>query len=500
MDIVQEFITRPDSYMKSLGVRAKRETSPTGFRVFPLPFIGAEMGIKYTVVPTPYGDLRGGEAYLHIDDLQSLVPQAQSKMVKLHAKFEPKVYETFLDVEINYQLEHKTGHGTEEGSFKVSAIKRIEDHTLLNGRVEKGWKFNVKSERVPFVPLPFVLTPFNPIIPESISDVDFEVMMGMNDDPYAGGFSGKYVNSETGDDFRWSVKYLPPRVSMEGGKIIVTIGDVTHTLAIEGKWHGMDYTVDLKANIMGMPFTGKMLFKILGDKREVFERREAALQFSANIEKGAETFLKLSGKLLGWDGMMEWNRMRLKYNVKHTGTGIMEVLREADKVTIKVGSYKVVVWLHPYVHKLEAFKNNVPMWSYQFNKEVDMNPGTYELTLTSEMTLNSASKLHAFLAPSPFGAFQQRSNKLKIFVDKNNRNFIFPKFRIEWEVERDGVRLIDIKADTIGSPYSFSVSIPKLFEGQVFEGVAIAENPVTLTIDHQAPAGSSTRSLVIETK
>jgi len=189
----------------------------------------------------------------------------------------------------------------------------------------------------------------------------------------------------------------------------------------------------------------------------------------------------------------------LKYNVKHTGTGIMEVLREADKVTIKVGSYKVVVWLHPYVHKLEAFKNNVPMWSYQFNKEVDMNPGTYELTLTSEMTLNSASKLHAFLAPSPFGTFQQRSNKLKIFIDKNNRNFIFPKFRIEWEVERDGVRLIDIKADTVGSPYSFSVSIPKLFEGQVFEGVAIAENPVTLTIDHQAPAGSSTRSLVIET-
>ena len=46
MDIVQEFILRPDSFMKALGVRAKRDTSmdtdtdtdtdtsPAGFTVF----------------------------------------------------------------------------------------------------------------------------------------------------------------------------------------------------------------------------------------------------------------------------------------------------------------------------------------------------------------------------------------------------------------------------------------------------------------------------------
>ena len=84
--------------MKGLGVRPKRDTSPAGFWVFPIPFIGTEMGIKFNDVPTPSSSqysgtpmnyLRGGEAYLHIDDLQSLVPKAQSKMVKLHAKFEP---------------------------------------------------------------------------------------------------------------------------------------------------------------------------------------------------------------------------------------------------------------------------------------------------------------------------------------------------------------------------------------------------------------------------
>merc|ERR1712126_84502 len=162
--------------------------------------------------------------------------------------------------------------------------------------------------------------------------------------------------------------------------------------------------------------------------------------------------------------------------------------------TIKVGAYKVLVWPRFPDFRVDVFKNNVNMFYYQFNKEVDMNPDTYELILTSDMTLNPASKLHALLESSPVGAFQQRRNKFKIFIEKNNRNFIFPssKLRIEWEVERDGVRLVDIKADTVGSPSRFSVSIPKLFES-----VAFAENPVTLTIDHQTD--SSQRSLVIET-
>ena len=143
--------------------------------------------------------------------------------------------------------------------------------------------------------------------------------------------------------------------------------------------------------------------------------------------------------------MMAWNQMLLKYWVHHgDNSGIVKVQRDADKVTLEVGSYKMIVWLL-HVYKLEVFKNNVPMWTYQFNKEVDMNPGTYELTLTSEMTLNPDSELHRFLTTSPTGAFQRRTNKLKIFVDKNNRSLTFPKFTIDCEIERDGFRFVDIK-------------------------------------------------------
>jgi len=485
MDIVQEFIRRPESYMKALGVRAKRDTSPTGFQVYALPFIGAEVGIKFSAVPPMHGQHvgTGGEAYLHINDLQSLVPQAQSKMVKLHAKFEPvgpryaNWFKTF-NFEINYELEHKTGHGTEEGSFKVSSSRLGETSSTLRKI------FNVKSETVPFVPLPFVLTPFNPIIPDSISNVDFEVSMHYDDDPYEGDFSGRLINSETGTDFRW--KFALEYPAYDTYKIIVTIGDVTNTLEFARKAKGELETVDIKANIMGSQFTGKILVKPIQSYNQ-------GIQYVADIKKGTDTILKLSCKLLG--PPMAWNRMRLKYTMEHAGTGLIEALRESDKVTITLGTYKVLVWPHlPSDFRVDVFKNNVKMFHYQFNKEVDMNPGTYELILASNMTVNPTSKLHALLASSPVGAFQQRRNKFKIFIEKNSRNFIFPssKFRIELENERDGVRLVDVKADTVGSPCRFSVSIPKLFEV-----LAIAENPVTLTFDHQT--ANSQRSLVIET-
>merc|ERR1719391_422519 len=45
MDLVQEFIANPDPYMEAFGVRAKRhveDLNRSGFKQFPIPFIGAE--------------------------------------------------------------------------------------------------------------------------------------------------------------------------------------------------------------------------------------------------------------------------------------------------------------------------------------------------------------------------------------------------------------------------------------------------------------------------
>merc|ERR1712013_272924 len=317
-----------------------------------------------------------------------------------------------------------------------------EDSKFVDGE----WKFLVKSETVPFVPLP-LLSPYSPVVPESISNVEFALTL------------------------------TPP-----------LIGAATnHTLEFKvGGSTPQEKTLDFNANIMGTPLTGKLLYKGHGSGQ-----KERA-QLKATITDGVETLVDLSGQLDG--PFMAWTRMRLKNH--KSKTGLYKIQREDEKITVEVGQrqyggiYKLLLW--PRAYKIQAFDNNALMYSYQFNKEVDMNPDTYELTLTSEMALNPSSMLFQLLPYYNISSFQQGSSKFKIFIEKNNRNFILPKFRLELEVDRDGVRVVDVRGNTVASPNSFSASIPGLFGL-----IGISENPATLTIDHQS--SSAQRSLVVET-
>merc|ERR1719391_1008312 len=141
MDLVQEFIANPDPYMEAFGVRAKRhveDLNRSGFKQFPIPFIGAEVGIKYK---DPSNRDKGGEAYVEILDLASLVPRARSRKVQLHAKFDGGASNSdgLFTMEVDYHFQHKDGSGTEEGSMKVVREKR--------GGM---WHTDIKTEAHPF--------------------------------------------------------------------------------------------------------------------------------------------------------------------------------------------------------------------------------------------------------------------------------------------------------------------------------------------------------------
>merc|ERR1712212_764682 len=141
MDLVQEFIANPDPYMEAFGVRAKRhveDLNRSGFKQFPIPFMGAEVGIKYK---DPAHRDKGGEAYVDIKDLASLVPQAKSRAVQLHAKFDGGASNAdgLFTMEVDYHFEHKDGSGTEEGSMKV-----------VRGKRGGMWHTDIKTEAHPF--------------------------------------------------------------------------------------------------------------------------------------------------------------------------------------------------------------------------------------------------------------------------------------------------------------------------------------------------------------
>ena len=245
MDVLINFAKRPDDFVGALGGRTKRQVDLAGFRVFDIPSLGVEMKFKrnsFSNMTGIYRDLDGGEAHLYVQDLKNLVPHAMIKMVRLKVKFELNgllpLRLALFNIKLDYQLEHmlphdhNLRHGLEAGSFKA---------TRLPGRAQGTWKVHVKSETAPLQncttspqspgrgPIFWACRngyrtgqydqyegsngtnqydeselPFTPFIPETLSNVEFEVET--SDAGIGRGtetnFKGKFVNSETGRDVR----------------------------------------------------------------------------------------------------------------------------------------------------------------------------------------------------------------------------------------------------------------------------------------------------------
>ena len=152
MDVLINFAKRPDDFVGALGGRTKRQVDLAGFRVFDIPSLGVEMKFKrnsFSNLTGIYRDLDGGEAHLYIQDLQSLVPRAMIKMVRLKVKFDLNgllpLRLALFNIKLDYQLEHmlphdhNLRHGLEAGSFKATRLPSAQG----------VWKFHVKSETAP---------------------------------------------------------------------------------------------------------------------------------------------------------------------------------------------------------------------------------------------------------------------------------------------------------------------------------------------------------------
>ena len=55
---------------------------------------------------------------------------------------------------------------------------------------------------------------------------------------------------------------------------------------------------------------------------------------------------------------------------------------------------------------------------------------------------------------------EKRSNTFKLLIDRNNRNTFLRKFKVEFDVVKDGDEVIKITADTTGAPTTLSSSPP----------------------------------------
>ena len=108
--------------------------------------------------------------------------------------------------------------------------------------------------------------------------------------------------------------------------------------------------------------------------------------------------------------------------------------------------YMNIHFIFEYQHRGRD-RQKIPAWSYQFEKVVAENAGSYELTLTSEMTSDPSSELIRYHIPHHVIRDLLDNNgttKLHIFVDKNNKNFLLPKFKVDFEASKNGEKVLTI--------------------------------------------------------
>merc|ERR1711997_713120 len=124
------------------------------------------------------------------------------------------------------------------------------------------------------------------------------------------------------------------------------------------------------------------------------------------------------------------------------------------------------VFLNPG-HKLEieGKKNGESMWSYSTKRTTINDANTFDLNLETDMTLNSKSILYSMMENNyAYGAFNVRRNEVRIFVDKQNRNFLLPKFLIDVKLYKEGERMVTLKIDSTERPYTFFFKAPRVFD------------------------------------
>merc|ERR1711963_1031627 len=254
-------------------------------------------------------------------------------------------------------------------------------------------------------------------------------------------------------------------------KAIIVRGGVTSTIEGTLNRSGQDMDIIIKADIRGVKYDGKISVKSASDKTNVV----------VDIKKGSESVVQLKSEVQVKGTKF---RLRSKYSIMggKVAQGDFKANYQNNKLTFEAPPYKLEVELHlGRSIKVEASKNGESMWTYETLREDKSNPNAIVWEANSKMTLNPASKLHKFIQDNyPFGAFQTRTNNFKLFIDRNNRNFLLRKFKINFDVVKDGQKVVDISGNTVDSPYQFSVSAPNLFER-----LNIRQNPITLTINHQ---------------
>ena len=451
LDMFSSNIAEMESMLENYGfARNKRFVSPNhaGYKTFG-PLYGVQVGLKYK---DEANKLAGGEAFIHIDNLQKLAPKAHSSEVEVHLKFNggatPR--DGIFDLEVDYHLEHADGDGVEEGELKIA-----------RKQVGGQWETVIETKTKPFSA--------TPIIPAAISNAHVDIKSDRKTF-----FDFHYKNAAKNRDIEVDIKRTPGKqleVNVKSGgavlvdqKVIVVEGDLANkkvTLKFEG------------------PVTGQVAY--------------TPANFNVNLEYQGVIILQVQTKILKRGDLSQYIiKVNSNHNLVKSALAAAKIAVPVElKAKRKPGAFQIEEKSTGYAFSVERsnglnFKmtqSKALMWEYKSEIIQNVNtPALREFEAKSSFTLDPSSKLAQMLkAKYPLGAFATRENYVHLKVDRAHKNLLLPKFKLHAEIKKDSAIVFDLTADTTGKPYLFKLNAPNLRALLPYERSA---EGIEITVDH----------------
>merc|ERR1712193_22168 len=208
-----------------------------------------------------------------------------------------------------------------------------------------------------------------------------------------------------------------------------------------------------------------------GNFRVALDGTVAGYRIQVDLTKGNRKALQVDAKVKADPASMQYST-KTKYSVMGgvlQGTVVMKYENKEFTFTHndkdKKEKMELRVFLNPGEKlEIEGKKNGVSMWTYKTLRKTINNANKFDLTFETDMTLSSQSVLYTLLDKYyAYGAFNVRRNEIRIMVDRQNRNFLLPKFLIDVKLFKEGEQVVTLKIDSTGTPYTFYFEAPNVF-------------------------------------
>ena len=401
---------------------------------------GVHIGLKYK---DPADRMKGGQLRVAIDDMKALFPRAHSKRIDVNLNFDGGASKTdgVFDLNLKYLLEHGDGDGDETGTL---SLKRSKQGNVYVSQL-KTQTTGSHSGR--------------PIIPAAITNAQIDVKSDRKTM-----FNLKYVNPSKGRDVEIDFNRVPGKqatlkITKSGSALV----DLTFTAEdLNLRQPDGNFKVGVSGTVTGERIEGSVEGK----------KSAQGYRVKTDLSKGGKKALQVDSKVKA-DPSQKSYSTKTVYSVMGgiiQGTIVLKyeggvlTFSNVDKNTKDKIEFKFALDYGKSLY-IEGKKNGDTMWTYNTLRNTVNNDDKFEMTLETDLTLNSKSILWTMMDKYyPYGAFNVRRNEVRIFVDKKNRNLLLPKFTVDVKLYKEGKQVVTLDIDTTVKPYKFLFVAPNVFK------------------------------------